>query len=120
MDWASSVEHSGDIILKPLTYLIYKFNNYNWMPTTLARVMNKKDSPCFQGPDSLMENWIQIVLVKASTKYSGNIWEQHLNQVGGGRGSQEVFVLKETSSRNGKYLSAKYPWQFKGTDNDLV
>lgn len=34
-------EHSDDIILNPLTHLIYKFNNYYWMLLSWHRVMNK-------------------------------------------------------------------------------
>lgn len=54
--------------------------------------MNKKDCPCFQGPDSLMRN--SDILGEGKHKYNGNIWERCLNQVGGGKGSQEFFMVE--------------------------
>lgn len=88
------------------------------MLATLDREMNKKDSSCFQGPDSLMGN--SDTLGEGKHKYNRNKQKQYLNQVGGVRGSQEVFTVEGNIFQKWEISFCQIPMQFKGTGNDLV
>lgn len=72
-------------------------------------MINNKDTSCFQGSNSLMEN--SDILAEGKHKV---LWK-HM-----GAAPNPARHSRKISFRNEKCLPTKYPWQFQGTKYNIV